>query len=231
MIAASVQQATASQPKNSSPEKAGVGQTVVQDTVSVIHPEKSNASTAQLPGQLSAYTDAPIFAQTSGYLKSWSFDIGAKVKANDILGEIDTPEVDQALAQAKAQLQTDQAALQLAQVTYKRFQLLFEQKVLDAETRDTSADTYQEDQAKVVADQANIDRLNALEAFMLLRAPFDGIVTARDVDVGAYVANGSGHELFRVARTSPQRICVKNNLLKKTFDRYLVFRIEFHGAC
>jgi RND family efflux transporter MFP subunit len=222
MIAASVQQATASRLKNSSPdapvtpqasvhvypEKAGVGQTVVQDTVSVIHPEKSDAATVQLPGQLSAYTDAPIYAQTSGYLKLWSFDIGAKVKANDILGEIDTPEVDQALAQAKAQLQTDQAALQLAQVTYKRFQLLFEQKVMDAQTRDTSADTYEEDKAKVTADQANIDRLNALEAFRLLRAPFDGIVTARDVDVGAYVANGSGNQLFRVARTSPLRIYV-----------------------
>ena len=165
-------------------------------------------ATLQLPGQLSAYTDAPIYAQTSGYLKSWSFDIGAKVKANDILGEIDTPEVDQALAQAKAQFETDTSALQLAQVTYKRYQLLFEQKVLDAQTRDTAADTYYEDQAKVAADKANIERLNALEAFKLLRAPFDGIVTARDVDVGAYVANGSGNQLFRVARTSPLRIYV-----------------------
>jgi membrane fusion protein, multidrug efflux system len=190
------------------PEKAGVGQTVANETVSVVHPEKSEAATVQLPGQLSAYTDAPIYAQTSGYLKSWSFDIGAKVRANDILGEIDTPEVDQALAQAKAQLKTDQSALQLAEVTYRRNQLLFVQRVLDAQTRDTSADTYEEDQAKVAADQANIDRLNALEAFKLLRAPFAGIVTARDVDVGAYVANGSGNQLFRVARTSPLRIYV-----------------------
>ena len=101
----------------------------------------------QLPGQLSAYTDAPIYAQTSGYLTSWAFDIGAKVKANDILGEIDTPEVDQALAQAKAQLQADQSALALAQVTYRRYQLLFVQLVLDAQTRDTAADTYQEERA------------------------------------------------------------------------------------
>jgi RND family efflux transporter MFP subunit len=222
MIAASVQRVTASQLKNSSPdapatpqapvhvypEKAGVGQTVVKDAVSVIHPEKSDAATVQLPGQLSAYTDAPIYAQTSGYLKSWSFDIGAKVKGNDILGEIDTPEVDQALAQAKAQLKTDQSSLQLAEVTFRRYQLLFVQKVLDAQTRDTSADTYEEDKAQVTADQANIDRLNALEAFKLLRAPFDGIVTARDVDVGAYVANGSGNQLFRVARTSPLRVYV-----------------------
>jgi RND family efflux transporter MFP subunit len=221
-IVAFVQQSRSSQLKNSSlnapvipqapvhvyPEKAGAGQIVAEETVSVVHPEKSEAATLQLPGQLSAYTDAPIYAQTSGYLKSWYFDIGAKVKANDILGEIDTPEVDQALAQAKAQLQVDQSALALAQVTYRRYQLLFVQAVLDAQTRDTAADTYQEDQAKVAADRANIDRLNALEAFKLLRAPFDGIVTARDIDVAAYVANGSGHELFRVARTSPLRIYV-----------------------
>jgi RND family efflux transporter MFP subunit len=219
VIAAVAEHVGSSQAQNSSPnapatpisrapEKADVGQIVAKDAVTVVHPEKSEAATAQLPGQLSAYTDAPIYAQTSGYLKSWSFDIGAKVKANDILGEIDTPEVDQALAQAKAQLKTDQSALQLADVTYRRYQLLFVQRVLDAQTRDTSADTYAEDQAQVAADQANIDRLNALEAFKLLRAPFDGIVTARDVDVGAYVANGSGHELFRVARTSPLRIYV-----------------------
>jgi multidrug efflux pump subunit AcrA (membrane-fusion protein) len=221
-ITAFAQQNIAAQLENSSPnapatpqspvraylEKVGVGQTATKEAVSVIHPQKSEAATVQLPGQLSAYTDAPIYAQTSGYLKSWSFDIGAKVKANDILGEIDTPEVDQALAQAKAQLKTDQSALQLAEVTYRRNQLLFVQRVLDAQTRDTSADTYEEDQAKVAADQANIDRLDALEAFKLLRAPFDGIVTARDVDVGAYVANGSGNQLFRVARTSPLRIYV-----------------------
>jgi RND family efflux transporter MFP subunit len=222
VITVFAQQVRSSQHRNSSPkapaipqasaqvypEKAGVGQTVANETVSVVHPEKSGATILQLPGQLSAYTDAPIYAQTSGYLKSWSFDIGAKVKANDILGEIDTPEVDQALAQAKAQLKTDRSALQLAEVTYRRNQLLFVQRVLDAQTRDTSADTYEEDQAKVAADQANIDRLNALEAFKLLRAPFGGIVTARDIDVGAYVANGSGNQLFRVARTSPLRIYV-----------------------
>jgi RND family efflux transporter MFP subunit len=222
VITVFAQQVRSSQHRNSSPkapavpqasaqvypEKAGVGQTVANETVSVVHPEKSDATILQSPGQLSAYTDAPIYAQTSGYLKSWSFDIGAKVKANDVLGEIDTPEVDQALAQAKAQLKTDQSSLQLAEVTYRRNQLLFVQKVLDAQTRDTSAGTYEEDKAQVAADQANIDRLNALEAFKLLRAPFDGIVTVRDVDVGAYVANGSGNQLFRVARTSPLRIYV-----------------------
>src|SRR5246127_130478 len=178
-------------------------------TVSVVHPQKvSSTVLLDLPGQLQAYTDAPIFAQTSGYLKAWHFDIGAKVKANDILAEIDTPEVDQELAQAKAQYQVAQSALQLSQVTYHRNQDLFKQKVIAPQDLDTAADTYYENQATAAADEANIDRLNALEAFKLVRAPFDGIVTARDTDIGAYVAAGSGTQLFRVARTSPLRIYV-----------------------
>jgi RND family efflux transporter MFP subunit len=178
-------------------------------TVSVVHPEKvSPTVTLDLPGQLEAYTDAPIFAQTSGYLKAWHFDIGAKVKVNDILAEIDTPEVDQELAQAKAQLQVAQSALQLSQVTYQRNQDLFNRKVIAPQDLDTSADTYYENQATAAADEANIDRLNALEAFKLVRAPFDGIVTARATDIGVYVAAGSGTQLFRVARTSPLRIYV-----------------------
>jgi membrane fusion protein, multidrug efflux system len=178
-------------------------------TVSVAHPEKvSSTVNLDLPGQLQAYTDAPIFAQTSGYVKAWYFDIGAKVKANDILAKIDTPEVDQELAQAKAQLQVAQSALKLSQVTYQRNQDLFKQNVIAAEEYDTVLDTYRENQATVAEDQANIDQLNALEAFKLVRAPFDGIVTARGTDIGAYVAAGSGTQLFSVARTSPLRIYV-----------------------
>src|ERR1700736_3373908 len=107
-------------------------------TVSVVPPEKV-ASTVilNLPGQLQAYTDAPIYAQTSGYLKAWHFDIGAKVKANDILAEIDTPEVDQELAQAKAQFQVAQSALKLSLVTYQRNQDLFNRRVITAQERDT----------------------------------------------------------------------------------------------
>jgi RND family efflux transporter MFP subunit len=178
-------------------------------TVRVVHPQKLGEDTLQLPGYTQAYTEAPIYAQTSGYLKKWYFDIGGRVHANDILAEIDTPEVDEQLAQAKAQLQVAQASAHLAQVTYQRDQTLFNQAVLDAETRDTAADMYNEDLATVAADQANIDQLNALEAFKLLRAPFNGIVTARNVDVGTYVANGSGNQLFVVACTSPLRIYVQ----------------------
>jgi RND family efflux transporter MFP subunit len=177
--------------------------------VSVVYPEKVSTTTSvELPGQTQAYTDAPIFAQTSGYLKAWYFDIGAKVKAGDVLAEIDTPEVDQELAQAQAQLKVAQAALTLSQATFERMQNLFNRKIIAAEDFDTAADTNQENQATVVADQANVNRLEALEAFKTIKAPFDGIVTARDIDVGAYVAAGSGTQLFRVARISPLRVYV-----------------------
>ena len=188
---------------------AATSQTAPTITVDVVHPATVGGGTLQVSGYTQAYTEAPIYAQTSGYLTKWNFDIGGRVHANDVLGEIDTPEVDQELAQAKAQIQVAQAAADLAKVTYQRDQTLFEQQVLDAETRDTAADTYAEDQATVVADQANLDRLNALEAFKVLRAPFDGIVTARNVDVGTYVANGSGNQLFVVDQVSPLRIYVQ----------------------
>ena len=177
--------------------------------VTVVHPAATTGGTIQLSGYTQAYTEAPIYAQTSGYLEKWNFDIGGRVHTNDVLGEIDTPEVDQQLAQAKAQIQVAQAAADLAKVTYQRDQTLFDQKVLDAETRDSAADIFAEDQATVVADQANLDRLNALEAFKVLRAPFDGVVTARNVDVGTYVANGSGNQLFVVDQISPLRIYVQ----------------------
>src|SRR4029077_14325686 len=177
--------------------------------VNVVHPEKIPATTnVELPGQTQAYTDAPIFAQTSGYLKAWYFDIGAKVKAGDVLAEIDTPEVDQELAQAQAQLKVAQSALDLSQATFQREQNLFNRKIIAAEDFDTAADTNHENQATVIADQANVNQLEALEAFKTIKAPFDGVLTARDIDIGAYVAAGSGTQLFRVARISPLRVYI-----------------------
>src|SRR6516162_353978 len=187
-------------------------QPVSHDTkmeVSVVHPEKVSATTSvELPGQTQAYTDAPIFAQTSGYLKAWYFDIGAKVKAGDVLAEIDTPEVDQQLAQARAQLGVAKAARELAQVTYNRDQQLFKTNVIAAQDFDTAASNYHGSEATVIADQAMVNRLEALEAFKNVTAPFDGIVTARNTDIGAYVPSGSGMQLFRLARTSPLRVYV-----------------------
>jgi RND family efflux transporter MFP subunit len=177
-------------------------------TVTVVHPEKAPVTIPVLPGRTQAYTDAPIFAQTSGYLKKWSYDIGAKVKAGAILAEIDTPEVDQELAQAQAQLKVAEAALNLAEVTYRRSQNLFNRNVIAAEDFDTAADTYRENQAMIMADQANINQLEALEAFKIVRAPFNGIVTARNTDIGDYIASGSGTQLFRMQQISPLRVYV-----------------------
>jgi RND family efflux transporter MFP subunit len=180
----------------------------VEMTVTVVHPQKASVTIPVLPGQTEAYTDAPIFAQTSGYLKKWYFDIGAKVKAGDVLAEIDTPEVDQELAQAQAQLKVAQAALNLADVTWRRNEDLFKRKVIAAEDYDTATDTYRENQATVMADQANINQLEALEAFKSVRAPFAGIITARNTDIGDYIASGSGTQLFRMQQTSPLRVYV-----------------------
>jgi RND family efflux transporter MFP subunit len=177
-------------------------------TVTVVHPQKASITIPVLPGQTEAYTDAPIYAQTSGYLKKWYFDIGAKVKAGDVLAAIDTPEVDQELAQAQAQLKVAQAALNLSEVTYHRYQDLFNRKVIAAEDFDTALDTYRENQAIITADQANINQLEALEGFKIVRAPFTGIVTARNTDIGDYIAAGSGTQLFRMQQTSPLRVYV-----------------------
>jgi membrane fusion protein (multidrug efflux system) len=180
-----------------------------QMVVDVTHPEKAvGIIHLELPGQTMPYTDAPIFAQTSGYLKKWYFDIGAKVKAGAILAEIDTPEVDQQLAQAQAQLKVAQAACNLAEVTYQRDQTLFKTNVIAAQDFDTAADNYAGSQSTVIVDQAIVNRLQALEAFKIVRAPFDGIVTARNTDIGAFVPSGAGTQLFRMARNSPLRVYV-----------------------
>src|ERR1700675_793143 len=152
--------------------------------VHVIHPTKATeAISLQLPGQTMPYTDAPIFAQTSGYLKKWYFDIGAEVKAGAVLAEIDTPEVDAQLAQAQAQLQVAQATCDLSKITYQRYQDLFQRNVIAAQDFDTAADNYGQNQGTVIADQANVNRLEALEAFKIVPATFDGIVSARNTNI------------------------------------------------
>jgi len=177
--------------------------------VEVVHPQPSNGVVhLQLPGQAMAFTDSPIAAQTSGYLKKWYFDIGARVKKGDVLAEIDTPEVDQQLAQAQAQLKVAQAASDLAEITYKRDSDLFKNKVIAAQDFDTAADGYAGARSTMIADQAAVGRLQALEAFKIVRAPFDGIVTARNTDIGDYVAAGSGTALFQMAATSTLRVYV-----------------------
>ena len=190
-----------------------------QMVVTVIHPAKaSTIIPLHLPGQTRAYIEAPIFAQTSGYLKKWYFDIGAKVKAGDILAEIDTPQVDQQFNQAQAQLRVAESARDLAESTFKRDQDLYNRKVIAAQDFDTASDTYRQSQATVNADQASLNALSALENFKIVKAPFDGIVTERDTDIGAFVPSGAGVQLFRMAQTSPLRVYIN---VPQTFARFV----------
>jgi RND family efflux transporter MFP subunit len=186
-----------------------VSNDAAQIRVQVVFPQKLSASIElQLPGQTQAFYQAPIFAQTNGYLKNWNYDIGAEVKAGDILGEIDTPEVDQQLSQAQANLTQAKAQLDLAAVTYRRFEDLFQRKVVAQQDYDTQHSNYLAQEATVNAEAAAVRQLKALEDFKLLRAPFDGVVTSRNTDVGALINSGSANKLFTVAQVNPLRVYV-----------------------
>jgi RND family efflux transporter MFP subunit len=177
--------------------------------VEIVRPEKVPSTvTLNLPGQTEAYTQAPIYAQVNGYLKKWYSDIGAKVKMGDILAEIETPALDQQLAQARANLQQSQAALWVSQTTYSRQADLLSKKVISQQDFDNQSGDLQAKQATVTAEQANLGQLEAMEAFKVLRAPFDGTVTARNTDIGALINAGSGSPLFIISQVSPLRVYV-----------------------
>jgi RND family efflux transporter MFP subunit len=184
-------------------------QAASEQTVSVVKPERLAATVSlELPGQTQAYIQAPVFAQTSGYLKKWYFDIGAPAKAGDVLAEIDTPQVDQQLNQAKATLKQAQASLDLSRVTYQRDQDLLQRRVIAQQDFDTAASDLGVKQATVNADEAAVLSLQALEDFKIVKAPFDGIVTARNTDIGALVNSGSGSPLFVLAQLKPLRVYI-----------------------
>ncbi len=178
--------------------------------VSVVKPEISpSVVNLVLPGQTQAFTQAPIFAQTNGYLRQWFFDIGAKVKKGDILAEIDTPTVDQQLAQTRAQLAESEAALKLAQATYNRQAALLKRNVISAQDFDDATSDLQTKQSSVTAEQANVAQLQAQQNFNVLRAPFDGIVSERNTDIGALINSSTQAPLFVVSQISPLRIYVQ----------------------
>jgi len=184
-------------------------QAASEQTVTVVKPERLPAAiSVELPGQTQAYIQAPVFAQTSGYLKKWYFDIGAPVKAGEVLAELDTPQVDQQLNQAKATLKEAQAALDLSLVTYRRDQDLLQRRVIAQQDFDTANSDLGVKQATVNADEAAVLSLQALEDFKTVKAPFDGIVTARNTDIGALINSGSGNPLFIVAQIKPLRIYI-----------------------
>ncbi len=178
-------------------------------TVAVAQPHQAPAKIeVDLQGQTQAYVQAPIHAQTTGYLKKWYFDIGSPVKQGTVLGEIDTPQVDQQFNQAKANLVQANSALELSNTTYQRDQDLLHRKVIAQQDFDSVEGDLKEKQASVNADQAALLRLQALEDFKLLKAPFDGIVTARNTDIGQIVNAGSGNALFVVSQIDPLRVFI-----------------------
>jgi RND family efflux transporter MFP subunit len=170
----------------------------------------SNQASLDLPGRLQAYIQAPIYARVPGYLKSWRHDIGARVKAGDVLAEINTPDLDQQLSQARADLSVAQANAKLAQITAERWQSLANTDAVAKQDVDTRTFTWNANIAQVKAAQANVDRLVAEEGFKRLIAPFDGIVTARETDIGALINVGAagGAELFVVSETGKLRVYV-----------------------
>ncbi|GGA31775.1 efflux RND transporter periplasmic adaptor subunit [Dyella nitratireducens] len=181
-------------------------------TVSVVMPELGKTGPVlDLPGQLQAYTRAPIYAQVSGYLKGWKTDIGAPVKAGELLGEISTPELDQQLQQARADLASTKANADLAAVTAKRWQAMLSSDSVAQQDVDQRTADYTAKLALMKAAQANVDRLEAAKAFARIVAPFDGVVTARDTDVGALInaGGGTGPELFVVSDIHKLRVYVQ----------------------
>jgi RND family efflux transporter MFP subunit len=180
-------------------------------TVALVTPSNVEDHTGlELPGRLEAFIRAPIYARVPGYLKSWKYDIGARVKAGDVLAEIDTPDLDQQLAQARADLNVAQANAKLAQITAQRWQSLADTDAVAKQDVDQRTFTWNASIAQVRAAQANLDRLLAEVGFKRLVAPFDGIVTARDTDIGALINVGAagGSELFVVSETSKLRVYV-----------------------
>ena len=181
-------------------------------TVSVISPKTTpGGEEIALPGNMQAFIDTPVWARASGYLKAWYVDIGGRVKQGQLLAEIETPEVDQQLLQARAQLQTAEANLKLSEVTADRYTELFKSDSVAKQDVDNAVQGEAARKADVASAQANVSRLEQLVAYEKVEAPFSGILTARNIDVGALVNQGSntpGKELFRVASIDTLRIYV-----------------------
>ncbi len=161
--------------------------------VAVIYPDAGPlTATIDLPGRLEAYYRAPIFARVNGYLKSWSKDIGARVKAGEVIAEIDAPDLDQQLLQARADLANQQASAKLSEVTLARRKTLIASNFVSMQEIDERTADLANKNAAVNASQANVERLEALAGYKKITAPFDGIVTARNTDVGALINAGGG---------------------------------------
>jgi membrane fusion protein (multidrug efflux system) len=180
-------------------------------TVAVVQPDaKVLNATLDLPGRMEAYSRAPIFARVSGYLKSWSVDIGARVKAGQVIAEIEAPDLDQQLLQARADLASQQASAKLSEATLTRRKSLIASNFVSMQEIDERTADLSNKNAAVNSGQANVERLEALAAYKKISAPFDGVVTSRDTDVGALInaGGGSGLPMFVISDISKLRVYV-----------------------
>jgi RND family efflux transporter MFP subunit len=181
-------------------------------SVNVIYPTPSTLSSEiALPGNTQAFMDTPIYSRTNGYLKSWYFDIGAHVRKGQLMAQIETPEVDQQLQVAQADLKSAQANLELANTTSARYQNLLKTNSVSKQETDVAMSDASAKKAAVDASMANVRRLEQLQSFEKVYAPFDGIVTARNTDVGRLISAGQNttpQELFHLAAIDKIRVYV-----------------------
>ena len=159
-----------------------------------------------LPGNVTAYSDSPVYARTDGYLLHWYYDIGAHVKNGALLAEISTPELDQQVSQAESQLATAQATANLASIQAQRYSNLVKSSAVSQENTDTFVNQAAADTAAVRSAQASLQQLRALQSFEKVYAPFDGVVTARNVDTGQLINQGAGTELFHMQSLQTLRV-------------------------
>jgi RND family efflux transporter MFP subunit len=182
-------------------------------SVSVVHPVAgSKADDLALPGNVEAFTDTPIYSRTNGYLRKWYFDIGAHVHKGDLLAEVETPEIDQQLNQSRAELERMQADADLAGVTSNRWQVLLSKHAVSQQEADQTRSNYIAAQAAVDASRANVRRLEQLQSYERIVAPFDGVITQRNTDIGDLITAGSGssspRELFHLDASNRLRVYV-----------------------
>lgn len=182
-------------------------------TVAVVQAKRSApGQEIILPASVQAFADAPIYARTNGYLKRWYVDIGGHVKQGQLLAEIDTPEVTQQLRQARADFATAQANLNLSKITTDRYAGLLKTDSVSKQESDNANGDYEAKQAALQSAQANVKRLEELLSFQRIYAPFSGVITARNTDVGALINSGSsggnGNELFHIAQPDKLRVYV-----------------------
>jgi RND family efflux transporter MFP subunit len=186
---------------------------VALTAVSVVTPQQmAPAEEIVLPGNVQPFITSPIYARTSGYLRKWTVDIGAHVKKGQLLAVIETPEVDQQLQQSLSNLNTAKANLALAETTKNRYQGMIRSNAVSQQDVDNAVGTYNANKATVEASQANVKQLEALQSFERIYAPFDGVVTARNTDIGDLINSGSAGgvktDLFHIAQPGTLRVYV-----------------------